>query len=73
MKMINVRNLNRRSVGSRSEGGEGGTLFEPFNSGLHEHVFVESRSNWRIGHLLCIRIIPRISRKDVWKFHTIPF
>ena len=29
--MINVRNLNRRSVGSRSEGGEGGTLFEPFN------------------------------------------
>ena len=29
--MINVRNLNRRTVGSRSEGGEGGTLFEPFN------------------------------------------
>ena len=30
-EVINVRNLNRRSVGSRSEGGEGGTLFEPFN------------------------------------------
>ena len=30
-EVISVRNLNRRSVGSRSEGGEGGTLFEPFN------------------------------------------
>jgi len=30
-EVINVRNLNRRTVGSRSEGGEGGTLFEPFN------------------------------------------
>ena len=31
-EIINVRNLNRRTVGSRTEGGEGGTLFEPFNS-----------------------------------------
>jgi hypothetical protein len=30
-EVINVRNLNRRTVGSRTEGGEGGTLFEPFN------------------------------------------
>ena len=30
-EIINVRNLNRRTVGSRTEGGEGGTLFEPFN------------------------------------------
>ena len=30
-EIINVRSLNRRTVGSRTEGGEGGTLFEPFN------------------------------------------
>tara|TARA_X000000950_G_C13832164_1_gene626682 strand:- start:443 stop:1204 length:762 start_codon:yes stop_codon:yes gene_type:complete len=30
-EVINVRSLNRRTVGSRTEGGEGGTLFEPFN------------------------------------------
>ena len=30
-EVINVRKLFRRSVGSRTEGGEGGTLFEPFN------------------------------------------
>jgi hypothetical protein len=30
-EVINVRNLSRRTVGSRTEGGEGGTLFEPFN------------------------------------------
>ena len=30
-EIINVRQVGRRSVGSRTEGGEGGTLFEPFN------------------------------------------
>jgi len=30
-EIINVRELMRRTVGSRTEGGEGGTLFEPFN------------------------------------------
>jgi len=30
-EVINVRSLHRRTVGSRTEGGEGGTLFEPFN------------------------------------------
>ena len=30
-EIINVRKLFRRTVGSRTEGGEGGTLFEPFN------------------------------------------
>ena len=30
-EIINVRQLMRRTVGSRTEGGEGGTLFEPFN------------------------------------------
>ena len=30
-EVINVRRLHRRTVGSRTEGGEGGTLFEPFN------------------------------------------
>ena len=30
-EIINVRSLHRRTVGSRTEGGEGGTLFEPFN------------------------------------------
>ena len=30
-EIINVRRLFRRTVGSRTEGGEGGTLFEPFN------------------------------------------
>ena len=30
-EVINVRKLFRRTVGSRTEGGEGGTLFEPFN------------------------------------------
>src|SRR6056300_178606 len=30
-EIINVRNVGRRTVGSRTEGGQGGTLFEPFN------------------------------------------
>ena len=30
-EIINVRRLHRRTVGSRTSGGEGGTLFEPFN------------------------------------------
>ena len=30
-EVINVRKLFRRTVGSRTEGGAGGTLFEPFN------------------------------------------
>ena len=30
-EVINVRKMFRRTVGSRTEGGEGGTLFEPFN------------------------------------------
>ena len=30
-EVINVRKLFRRTVGSRTEGGQGGTLFEPFN------------------------------------------
>jgi hypothetical protein len=30
-EIINVRELGRRTVGSRTEGGQGGTLFEPFN------------------------------------------
>jgi hypothetical protein len=30
-EIINVRQVGRRTVGSRTEGGEGGTLFEPFN------------------------------------------
>jgi hypothetical protein len=30
-EIINVRQIMRRSVGSRTEGGQGGTLFEPFN------------------------------------------
>ena len=30
-EIINVREVGRRTVGSRTEGGEGGTLFEPFN------------------------------------------
>ena len=30
-EVINVRQVGRRTVGSRTEGGEGGTLFEPFN------------------------------------------
>jgi hypothetical protein len=30
-EIINVRELGRRTVGSRSESGQGGTLFEPFN------------------------------------------
>jgi hypothetical protein len=30
-EVINVRQVGRRTVGSRTEGGQGGTLFEPFN------------------------------------------
>jgi len=30
-EIINVREISRRTVGSRTEGGQGGTLFEPFN------------------------------------------
>jgi len=30
-EVIEVRELFRRSIGSRSGGGDGGTLFEPFN------------------------------------------
>jgi len=30
-EIINVRQVGRRTVGSRTEGGQGGTLFEPFN------------------------------------------
>ncbi len=30
-EIINVRSVHRRTVGSRTEGGQGGTLFEPFN------------------------------------------
>src|SRR6056300_295667 len=30
-EIINVRELGRKTVGSRSESGQGGTLFEPFN------------------------------------------
>jgi hypothetical protein len=59
-EVINVRNLNRRTVGSRTEGGEGGTLFE------HQHLPAEGRSHGRTGNILRFRELSRISWQDVW-------
>ena len=41
---MNVRQLFRRSIGSRSGGGEGGTLFEPFNL-AYSNTYLLASSN----------------------------
>lgn len=43
-EVMNVRQLFRRSIGSRSGGGEGGTLFEPFNL-AYSNTYLLSSSN----------------------------
>jgi hypothetical protein len=48
-EVVSVRELFRRSVGSRSGGGDGGTLFEPFNM-AYTNTYLLSSSN--MGGLL---------------------
>ena len=43
-EVMNVRQLFRRSIGSRSGGGEGGTLFEPFNL-AYSNTYLLASSN----------------------------
>ncbi len=43
-EVMNVRQLYRRSIGSRSGGGEGGTLFEPFNL-AYSNTYLLASSN----------------------------
>jgi hypothetical protein len=43
-EVMNVRQLFRRSIGSRSGGGDGGTLFEPFNL-AYSNTYLLSSSN----------------------------
>ena len=43
-EVIEVRKLFRRSIGSRSGGGDGGTLFEPFNL-AYTNTYLMSSSN----------------------------
>ena len=43
-EVVNVRQLFRRSIGSRSGGGEGGTLFEPFNL-AYSNTYLLASSN----------------------------
>jgi hypothetical protein len=43
-EVINVRQIFRRSVGSRTGGGDGGTLFEPFNL-AYTNTYLLSSSN----------------------------
>jgi len=48
-EVVSVRQLFRRSIGSRSGGGDGGTLFEPFNM-AYTNTYLLSSSN--MGGLL---------------------
>jgi hypothetical protein len=64
-EVINVRNLNRRTVGSRTEGGEGGTLFEPFNLAYTNTYLLRAGATGGSGHLLRFRFLPRTGRQDV--------
>jgi hypothetical protein len=48
-EVVSVRELFRRSIGSRSGGGDGGTLFEPFNM-AYTNTYLLSSSN--MGGLL---------------------
>jgi hypothetical protein len=43
-EVMNVRQLFRRSIGSRSGGGDGGTLFEPFNL-AYSNTYLLASSN----------------------------
>ena len=43
-EVVEVRQLFRRSIGSRSGGGDGGTLFEPFNM-AYTNTYLLSSSN----------------------------
>ena len=43
-EVMNVRQLYRRSIGSRSGGGDGGTLFEPFNL-AYSNTYLLASSN----------------------------
>ena len=43
-EVMNVRQLFRRSIGSRTGGGEGGTLFEPFNL-AYSNTYLLASSN----------------------------
>ena len=43
-EVVEVRKLFRRSIGSRSGGGDGGTLFEPFNM-AYTNTYLLSSSN----------------------------
>ena len=43
-EVIEVRRLFRRSIGSRTGGGDGGTLFEPFNL-AYTNTYLLSSSN----------------------------
>ena len=43
-EVIEVRKIHRRSIGSRSGGGEGGSLFEPFNLAYTNSYLLSSSS-----------------------------
>jgi hypothetical protein len=71
-EIINVRELGRRTVGSRSESGQGGTLFEPFNLAYTNTYLVESRCGRWIGNIFCLCFLSGIGGQDVWIIHTVP-
>ena len=67
-EVMEVRTIFRRSVGSRSGGGDGGSIFEPFNL-AYTNTYLLSGSN--MGGLATydmFQSVPRTSRKNVWSF-----
>jgi hypothetical protein len=53
-EVVNVRQLFRRSIGSRTGGGDGGSLFEPFNM-AYTNTYLLSSSN--MGGLATYEIV----------------
>jgi hypothetical protein len=56
-EIINVRELGRRTVGSRSESGQGGTLFEPFNLAYTNTYLLRAGAAGGLAHILLLLLI----------------
>ena len=60
-EVVTVRDIFRRSIGSRSGGGDGGSLFEPFNL-AYTNTYLLSSSNYGwVSHVLRICQLPKTS------------
>ena len=71
-EVVEVRKLFRRSIGSRTGGGDGGTLFEPFNL-AYTNTYLLASSN--MGGLATYNAFAGyqelVCRKNVWFVHRI--